>query len=178
MIAAPVEGLAGLHLLSAQPHQDARGFFGRLYCEASLRAAGLEPCGRQWSLSYNVARGTLRGMHFQADPHAETKIVRCVRGAIFDVAVDVRKDSPSFGRWFGVELTDRNFQALYIPPGFAHGFQTLTDDAEVLYAISPDFVADAARALRFDDPAVGIAWPLPPVAVSPRDAAAPLLAAL
>jgi dTDP-4-dehydrorhamnose 3,5-epimerase len=117
----------------------------------------------------------LRGLHYQADPHAETKLVRCVAGAVWDVIVDLRRESPSFGRWEAVELTAENRLAFYIPRGFAHGFQTLADETELLYAISPDYIPDAARGVRWNDPAIGVTWPLPPVALSPRDADLPLL---
>lgn len=167
--------LAGAFVLEPEPHADERGFFARTYGEREFRDLGLEPCGRQWSVSYNKRRGTLRGMHYQADPHGDTKLVRCVIGAVWDVIVDLRAGSPSRGKWVGVELTQANRLALYIPKGFAHGFQTLADDSELLYGITPDYVSEAARGIRWDDPAVAIAWPLPPVNLSPRDAALPLL---
>ena len=167
--------LAGAFVLEPEPHADERGFFARTYGEQEFRALGLEPCGRQWSVSYNKRRGTLRGLHYQADPHGETKLVRCVIGAVWDVIVDLRADSPTRGKWTGVELTQANRLALYIPKGFAHGFQTLADDSELLYGIAPDYVPEAARGIRWDDPSVSIAWRLPPVNLSPRDAALPLL---
>jgi dTDP-4-dehydrorhamnose 3,5-epimerase len=168
--------LAGAYLIEPEPHADERGFFARTYGEAEFRDLGLEPCGRQWSVSYNKRRGTLRGMHYQAEPHEETKLVRCVVGAVWDVIVDLRRASPTYGKWTAVELSQSNRLAFYIPRGFAHGFQTLAEDAELLYGISPDYVPEAARGLRWDDPTVAIAWPLPPVNLSPRDAALPLLA--
>ena len=174
MILRPT-ALAGAFVVEPEPRADERGFFARMYGDTEFRELGLESCGRQWSVSYNKVRGTLRGMHFQADPHGETKLVRCVAGAVWDVIVDLRRDSPTYGKWTGVELTQGNRLAFYIPRGFAHGFQTLADDSELLYGISPDYVPDAARGIRWNDPAVGIAWPLPPVALSPRDAALPLL---
>jgi len=167
--------LPGAFILEPQPHADERGLFARTYGEREFRELGLEPCGRQWSVSYNKRRGTLRGLHYQADPHGETKLVRCVIGAVWDVIVDLRPDSPTRGKWAGVELTQANRLALYIPKGFAHGFQTLADDSELLYGITPDYVPEAARGIRWDDPGVSIAWRLPPVNLSPRDAALPLL---
>ncbi len=168
-------GLPGAFLIDIEPRRDERGFFARTYCAATLEAHGLVACGRQWSLSQNVRRGTTRGLHYQADPHGETKIVRCVRGAVFDVIVDIRPGSPTFGQHVAVELTAESYRALYIPAGFAHGFQTLADDSELLYAITPDYVAEAARGVRWNDPALGIAWPLAPTVLSERDAQLPLL---
>jgi dTDP-4-dehydrorhamnose 3,5-epimerase len=130
----------------------------------------------QMSTSFNRRAGTLRGMHFQAEPHGEDKLVRCTRGAVFDVAVDLRADSPTLHRWHGVELSADNGIALWIPRGFAHGFQTLTNGAEVLYAMSTPFVPGSGRGVRWDDPAFGIAWPEPPPGgrtMSDRDAAYP-----
>lgn len=177
MIIQPA-GLDGVFIVEMEQRADARGFFARSYCEVEFAAAGLIPCGRQWSVSFNHQAGTLRGMHFQADPHGETKLVRCTAGAIYDVVIDLRPGSAGYGRWIAVELSAANHRALYIPAGFAHGFQTLVDDTEVLYAITPDYVAEAARGVNHADPALGISWPLPPVAVSERDAALPLLAEL
>jgi dTDP-4-dehydrorhamnose 3,5-epimerase len=167
--------LAGAYLVEPEPRSDERGFFARTYGESEFRALGLEPCGRQWSISYNIRRGTLRGLHFQAEPHGETKLVRCVAGAVWDVIVDLRRDSPTFGQWAAAELSAANRLAFYIPRGFAHGFQTLAEDSELLYGISPDYVPEAARGVRWNDPAIGIGWPLPPVALSVRDAELPLL---
>jgi dTDP-4-dehydrorhamnose 3,5-epimerase len=167
--------LTGAFLLEPEPQADERGFFARTYGEREFRDLGLEPCGRQWSVSYNKRRGTLRGMHYQADPHGETKLVRCVIGAVWDVIIDLRPGSPTYAKWTGVELTGANRLALYIPQGFAHGFQTLAEDSELLYGISPDYVPEAARGIRWDDPRISIAWRLPPVNLSPRDAALPLL---
>ena len=174
MILRPT-ALAGAFVVESEPRADERGFFARTYGESEFRELGLEPCGRQWSVSYSKWRGTLRGLHFQADPHGETKLVRCVSGAVWDVVVDLRRGSPTYGKWVGIELNRSNRLALYIPRGFAHGFQTLADDTELLYGISPDYVAEAARGIRWNDPVVAIEWPLPPVALSPRDAALPLL---
>ncbi len=119
----------------------------------------MNPAVVQCNASFNARRGTLRGMHYQAEPHGESKLVRCVRGAIFDVAVDLRADSPTFRRWHGVELSAENRLAFYIPAGLAHGFQTLADDTEMLYQMGDPYVPDAARGVRFDDPAFGIEWP-------------------
>lgn len=169
--------LAGSYIVEPERRTDDRGFFARTYCPREFAERGLVPCGGQWSISQNDRRGTLRGLHFQAEPDAEVKLVRCARGAAWDVIVDLRPGSPTYAQWDALEITGDNRLAFYIPEGFAHGFQTLADDTELLYAIVPDYVADAARGIRYDDPRIGIAWPLPPVAVSPRDAALPLLEA-
>jgi dTDP-4-dehydrorhamnose 3,5-epimerase len=123
----------------------------------------------QASASFNPRMGTLRGLHYQADPHAEQKVVRCTRGRIFDVAVDIRADSPTRGRWFSHELAEGDLRVLYLPPGFAHGFQTLADETEVSYLISPGYAPDAARGVRWDDPALGIDWPAAERIISERD---------
>lgn len=169
-------GLPGLRLLEIAPIRDERGFFARVYDRALFAEHGMEAEFPQWSVSFNAHRGTLRGLHWQAEPYPEIKLVRCTRGAIFDVAVDVSDMSPTRGRWAGVELSADNHRTLYIPPGFAHGFQTLTDDAEVLYHISTPYRADLARGLKWDDPVVGVAWPeAAHRIISDRDQALPFL---
>lgn len=164
-------------LIDIEPREDERGFFARTWCRQELTAHGLDPKVAQESISYNRRRGTLRGLHFQLPPHEEIKIVRCNHGAVFDVIVDLRPHSPTFLRWQGVELTAANHRALYIPKGVAHGFQTLTDDAEVGYQISALHVPEAARGHRYDDAAFGIAWPLPVSVISERDLGWPAFAA-
>jgi len=161
--------LDGVWVLDLDRIEDDRGFFARTWCEEEFRNQGLHDRLAQCSISWNRRRGTLRGMHYQADTHAETKIVRATRGGIFDVAVDLREQSPTFRRWFGVELTAENRRALYVPPGCAHGFQTLSDDTEVLYMISVPYVASAARGVRWNDVAFGIEWPIANPTLSPRD---------
>jgi len=156
---------------------DDRGFFARSFCTREFEAAGLDSCVAQCNVSYNLRRGTLRGMHFQRAPHAEAKLVRCTRGAIYDVIVDLRTDSPTFRRWLAVELTADNHCALYVPRGFAHGFQTLADDCEVFYQMSEFYVPDAAAGVRWNDPAFKIAWPIADPILSPRDTAYPDFAA-
>jgi len=140
---------------------DERGWFARTFDAGEFAARGLNPAVVQCNASFNARRGTLRGMHYQAEPHGESKLVRCVRGAIFDVAVDLRGGSPTLRRWHGVELSADNRLAFYIPPGLAHGFQTLSDDAEVLYQMGNPYVPEAARGVRWDDPAFAIQWPEP-----------------
>jgi dTDP-4-dehydrorhamnose 3,5-epimerase len=154
---------------------DERGWFARAFDADEFRARELNAEVVQCNASYNARKGTLRGMHYQAEPHGESKLVRCVRGAIFDVAVDLRPGSPTHARWHGVELSAENRRSFYIPAGLAHGFQTLSDDVEVLYQMGNPYVPEAARGVRFDDPAFAIRWP--PVdgerVVSQRDRAFP-----
>jgi dTDP-4-dehydrorhamnose 3,5-epimerase len=170
-----VSPLAGAYTVELEPHSDERGFFARSYCAEEFAARGLGPDLRQCSVSYNARKGTLRGMHCQDAPHEEHKLVRCTSGAIFDVIIDIRASSPTYRRWFGAELTADNRRSLFIPPGFAHGFVTLTDHAEVYYMISVAHAPAFSRGFRWNDPAFGIAWPLSPTVISARDAAYPLL---
>lgn len=168
--------LKGSYLIKPEPVSDERGHFARMFCEEEFAAHGLERRFVQRSISFNHRRGTLRGLHFQQAPHGETKIVRCTAGAVFDVLVDLRPGSPTFGKSVTCELSAANLAMLYIPEGFAHGFLTLTDNAEVYYEISQAFVPEAASGIAYDDPDIGIAWPLAPVVISARDRALPRLA--
>jgi dTDP-4-dehydrorhamnose 3,5-epimerase len=161
--------LDGAWLLRLEPHEDERGFFARLWCASEFAGRSLAGALQQCSLSYNRHAQTIRGMHYQAAPREEAKIVRCVRGAIFDVLLDLRPGSPTFQRWIGRELTADNRLSFYVPEGVAHGFQTLTDDTEVLYMISERHDPDLACGVRWNDPAFGIRWPLPPGLISTRD---------
>lgn len=167
--------LAGAALLDIEPKLDARGFFARTYCEQEFGAAGISAPISQCSISYNIAKHTLRGLHFQKPPYAEEKIVRCTSGSIFDVIVDIRPGSPTVGKWFGVELSSQSRRAIFIPKGFAHGFLTLSEHVEVLYMMSVPFVAEAAAGIRWNDPQLGIGWPAVPAVISERDASYPLL---
>jgi len=169
--------IPGAYRIEIEPVSDARGFFARTFCANEFAAHGLVTDFVQRSVSFNARRGTLRGLHYQAAPHAETKIVRCVAGAVFDVLVDLRRSSPAFGRWHGETLSADNRTMLYIPEGCAHGFQTLADATELYYEITPAYVADAGRGVAFDDPEIGIAWPLGEVVMSDADRARPGLAA-
>jgi dTDP-4-dehydrorhamnose 3,5-epimerase len=153
--------LRGVWVVEPDRFADERGWFARTFDQEEFREHGMNPDVVQCNASLNARRDTLRGMHYQAEPHGESKLVRCVRGAIFDVAVDLRRDSVSYCDWYGVELTAENGHALYIPSGLAHGFQTLTDDCEVLYQMGRAHVPDCARGVRFDDPAFAIEWPSP-----------------
>lgn len=163
--------IAGVTVVDIEPHADDRGHFARLHCPEDFAAAGHPFTPAQTSLSHNRLAGTLRGMHYQAAPHAETKLVRAVRGRIFDVAVDLRPNSPTHRRWVGVELSADNGRAVLIGEGIAHGFLTLEDGADVIYQISPRFEPGHDRGVRWDDPAFGIDWPTAPKVISARDAA-------
>jgi dTDP-4-dehydrorhamnose 3,5-epimerase len=155
---------------------DDRGWFARTFDADEFHARGLNPAVVQCNASFNTRLGTLRGMHYQAAPHGESKLVRCVRGAIFDVALDLRSESPAYRGWHAVGLSAENRRAFYIPAGVAHGFQTLVDDSEVLYQMGHHYVPDAARGVRWDDPAFAIEWPAAPAhgrLISQRDLAFP-----
>jgi dTDP-4-dehydrorhamnose 3,5-epimerase len=168
-------GLPGAFLIEVEPQCDERGLFARTFCADEFAAKGLASSFVQCSSSYNEAAGTLRGMHWQDPPHAEVKLVRCTAGAIFDAIVDLRPGSPTRGRWFSAELAAETRRMLYVPEGFAHGFQALRAGSEVFYQMSRPFAPRVSRGFRFDDPAVGIRWPLPPGAMSPRDRELPRL---
>lgn len=165
--------LAGAFRIEPQLIVDGRGAFARRFCADEFRALGLETDLVQRSISFNARAGTVRGMHFQAPPHLETKIVRCSRGAIFDAMVDLRKGSPTYGQWYGEELSADNRLMLYIPKGLAHGFQTLVDNTEVDYEITPQYVPDFGRGFRFDDPLLNIMWPIETPIISDQDKALP-----
>lgn len=167
--------LSGLKRIERQNLGDARGFLSRLFCAKELAAAGWSKPIAQINQTVTAKRGTVRGMHFQAPPHAEMKLVSCLRGAIWDVAVDLRADSPTYLTWHAEELTAANRQALLIPEGFAHGFQTLTDDCELLYLHSAPYTASAEGGINPGDPAVGVAWPLAIAEMSVRDESHPML---
>jgi dTDP-4-dehydrorhamnose 3,5-epimerase len=160
---------AGVVIIEPERVEDERGFFARSFCAREFAARGLDPRVAQCNVSFNRTRGTLRGLHFQHPPHTETKLVRCTRGALYDVAVDLRPDSPTFLVHIAVELSARNGRMLYVPEGFAHGFQTLEDDTEVFYQMSAAFSPDAAGGVRWNDPAFAIEWPLEVSAISERD---------
>jgi dTDP-4-dehydrorhamnose 3,5-epimerase len=167
--------LEGAFLLEMERHEDERGFFARAFCREELAAQGLHTEYPQCNVSFNHRRGTLRGLHFQAPPHGEVKIVRVTAGAIFDVIVDVRPASHTFRQSYAVELRAGDGRLLYIPGGFAHGFQTLEDQTEVFYWMGAEYVPDAARGYRYDDPAFSISWPLPVAVISEKDLSLPPL---
>ena len=165
----------GAWIVDPQPVADERGFFARTWCAREFAERGLEPRLAQCAVSYNSLAGTLRGIHYQAAPHAEVKLVRCTAGAVFDVVVDLRADSPSVGAWVGVELSAENRRMLYVPAGCGHGFLTLKDASEVFYQISAEHAPESAYGVRWDDPAFGITWPAPVRVISARDRNYPLV---
>jgi dTDP-4-dehydrorhamnose 3,5-epimerase len=165
--------LHGAYILDLETRPDDRGFFARAFCQKEFAQHGLKPLVAQCNTAYNHRKGTLRGLHYQLPPAAETKLVRCTRGAIFDVVVDVRPGSPTERRWVGVNLAPRAPCVLYVGEGLAHGYLTLEDDTEVSYLISTPYVAEAACGARFDDPAFAIAWPAQPEVISRRDRSFP-----
>jgi dTDP-4-dehydrorhamnose 3,5-epimerase len=163
--------LPGVFVVEPERLEDERGFFARTWCQREFETHGLNPRLVQCSVSFNRIKGTLRGMHYQAAPHAEAKLVRCTLGAIYDVILDLRPASPTLRQWIAEQLTVENRRALYIPEGCAHGFQTLADNTEVLYQMSEFYYPESARVVRWNDPAFQIAWPLPPTAISGKDLA-------
>ncbi len=168
--------LPGVFIVDIQPRHDDRGFFARAWCQREFAEHGLSDRLVQCDISFNRRRGTLRGMHLQRAPHAQPKLVRCTRGALFDAVVDIRPGSPTFGRHLAVELTAENHRMLFIPAGCAHGFQTLQDETEVFYQMSDSFVPESAVGFRWDDPAVGIPWPVAQPIMNDRDRDYPSLA--
>jgi dTDP-4-dehydrorhamnose 3,5-epimerase len=166
---------AGLYVVELAPLDDDRGFFARSFCVREFEARGLVSVVAQCNISFNKKAGTLRGLHFQAPPHEETKLVRCTRGAIYDVAVDLRPGSSTYRHWYATELTADNRRMMCIPGGFAHGFQTLLDDSEVFYQMSEFYHSESGRGLRWDDPALAIPWPLANPIMSEKDQTYPLL---
>jgi dTDP-4-dehydrorhamnose 3,5-epimerase len=161
--------LGDAYIVEPERRSDDRGFFARTWCQRAFTAQGLDANLVQCNVSFNYQKGTLRGMHFQLPPFAETKLVRCTQGAIYDVIIDLRPDSPTFQQWVGVELTAANGKALYVPKGFAHGFQTLTDDAEVFYQMSAFYEPGYAGGLRWNDPTFKIDWPMAVTVIADRD---------
>lgn len=167
--------LKDVRLIELEPHGDERGFFARTMCRAAFERHGLLSDFVQQNTSFSAQRGTLRGLHYQRQPHAEAKLVRCIRGAIVDVIVDIRKDSETYLHHQLFELTAANRHQLYVPPGFAHSFQTLTDDVEVSYLVSAAYHPEAESGLRYNDERLAIEWPMPPTVVSEKDASWPLI---
>jgi len=165
--------LRGAYTVALEKRGDERGFFARLFCEEEFAAAGIAMPIVQINNSLSAKAGTLRGMHYQLPPAAEIKVVRCIRGALFDVIVDLRPDSPTFGQWFGAELSAENRLMMVVPRGFAHGFLTLADDTEAFYLVSAAYAPEQERGLRFDDPRFGVLWPGTPIDVSAKDRAWP-----
>ena len=168
----PIEGVA---IIDLEPRSDDRGFFARSFCSDEFSEHGLLPMVEQCNISYNYKAGTMRGMHYQLSPATEAKLVRCIAGAIVDKIVDLRPDSPTYLQHVSVELSAANRRSFYVPPMFGHGYQTLTDDAEVLYQVSEKYTPGMERGLRHDDPALGLDWPLPVSVITEKDATWPLL---
>lgn len=168
MIFSPTE-LNGACRVELKRIEDARGFFARAWCRQEFTEHGLNPDLKQMNVAFSHRRGTLRGMHFQESPHAEAKLVRCTRGALYDVIIDLRPASPTFRRWLGVELTADNRQMLYVPEGCAHGYQTLADETEMYYQTTEFYAPRAARGVRYNDPAFAVKWPLPVAVISEAD---------
>jgi dTDP-4-dehydrorhamnose 3,5-epimerase len=166
--------LSGAYIINLEPNEDERGFFARTYCEREFKRLGLKPCSAQCNLSYNQKKGTLRGMHYQADPFSEAKLITCLTGAIYDVIIDLRPDSTTYGQWFSSEIrASRRRSMLYVPEYFAHGFQTLEDDTEVFYQMSEFYYPESARGLRWNDPAFNIDWPEGQRLISVKDQSYP-----
>lgn len=161
--------LKGSFIIEIEKHEDERGFFGRSWCVNEMKDHGINMNILQANISLNKRKGTLRGMHYQLAPHQEAKLVRCSKGSIFDVIIDLRKDSHTFKKWIGVELTQENYKMLYIPEDFAHGFITLDDDSEISYLMSEIYVPDAGATIRWNDPLFNIKWPLEPMILSEKD---------
>jgi dTDP-4-dehydrorhamnose 3,5-epimerase len=161
--------LPGAFLIDLQPGHDDRGYFARTFCVEEFATHGLETSFAQHSISYSARKGTLRGMHYQREPNSEVKVVRCVKGRIWDVIIDIRPDSPAYCRWLPFELSGETGDQVYVPAGFAHGFQTLCDDVVVNYLISVPYARQAACGIRYDDRAFGISWPLPVTEISAKD---------
>lgn len=161
--------LQGAYIIDIQPHKDARGFFARAFCQHEFAEHGLKPVIAQANIASNRAKGTLRGMHFQCPPAAESKLVRCTRGAILDIIVDLRPESPTYLQHIAVELTADNFRALYVPERFAHGYQALQDDTDTSYQVGEFYTPSTEGGLRYNDPRLGLEWPLPITAITDKD---------
>jgi dTDP-4-dehydrorhamnose 3,5-epimerase len=167
--------LAGAYIIDIEARADSRGFFARVFCQEEFADHGLKPTIAQSNIAFNARKGTLRGMHFQFPPAAETKLVRCTRGAILDIIVDLRPESPTYLEHVAVELTGDNHRALYVPERFAHGYQVLEDATETSYQVGEFYTPDAEGGLRYDDPRLGLTWPLPITEMSEKDAQWPML---
>lgn len=161
--------LKGSYVIELEPFKDERGFFARSWCKNEFKQQGLNDVFVQCNISFNKKKGTIRGMHYQDIPYSETKLVRCTRGAIFDVIIDLRKNSETYKKWIGIEITEENRKMIYIPSGFAHGFQTLRDNSEVFYQISEFYNPEYAKGVRWDDESFKIKWPIETIIISDRD---------
>ena len=166
--------LPGAYIIDLEPLSDERGFFARTFCQEEFKSHNLNITIAQANISYNKTKGTLRGLHMQLPPSEESKLIKCIRGAIYDVIVDLRKNSATFKQWIGVELNADNHQMLYVPEGFAHGFITLENNTEVIYQMSQFYKPGSEKGFRFNDPAFDITWPMQPIVISERDKNFPL----
>lgn len=166
--------IKGAYVIDIKRIEDERGFFGRAFCHQEMKAKGLNGNVAQTNLSSNKKRGTLRGLHYQQAPHEESKLVRCTRGSLFDVLVDLRKNSATYCQWFGIELSADSFRMLYVPEGCAHGFITLEDNTDIMYQVSEFYAPSAEKGLLWNDPAFGIQWPIEPIVISEKDKKQPL----
>lgn len=162
--------LNGAYVIDIEKKEDNRGFFARTFCAQEFLSNELDSTFVQANTSFNYKKGTLRGMHFQKSPYEEDKLVRCTKGSIFDVIIDLRKDSPTYKKWFGVELSEENRKSLFVPKGFAHGYMTLEDNSEVTYLVTEFYTPEADSGIKFNDPAFNIEWPMDPVVISEKDA--------
>ena len=169
MIFSPTP-LSGSYTIELEPFKDERGWFARFYCKKEFQQIGHKAEWVQMNHSFTSEQAVIRGMHFQLYPYSETKMVRCIAGEVYDVIIDLRKDSPTFLQWFGIELSAKNKKALYIPDGFAHGFQTLADNTELIYHHTAYYMPESESGIRYDDPAISVQWPLPVSTLSNRDA--------
>ena len=167
-------GISGAYLIDLEKKEDERGFFARAFCSDLFREHRLIDRFVQCNVSYSHKAGTLRGMHYQLAPHAEVKLIRCTAGAIYDVMIDLRPQSPTYKEWIGIQIDAIHHQMLYVPEGFAHGFETLVDHTEIFYQVSAPFSPLAERGIRWNDPAFGIEWPLPVAVISTKDSEHPL----
>jgi dTDP-4-dehydrorhamnose 3,5-epimerase len=167
--------VSGAFVIDLEPRRDERGFFARTFCKCEFEEHGLKPPTLQFNAGFNHLKGTVRGLHYQVSPATEVKLIRCVRGGVYEVIVDMRPDSPTYLQCCGVELTETNHRLLYIPEMFAAGHQALTDNSEIAYQSSEFYTPECERGVRYDEPAIGIRWPLPPTRISDKDASWPLL---
>lgn len=167
--------LEGAYVVELEKREDERGFFARAFCVDEFAEHGLKTEIKQSNLSGSVHKGTTRGLHYQVAPMAEVKFIRCIKGSVFDVLVDMRPESPTYKQWFGLELTEENQTAIYIPEGFAHGHQTLKDNSQIMYLTTQVYSPEHERGIRWNDPAIGVQWPLEPTVVSDKDQSWPLL---
>lgn len=161
--------LAGAYLIELESHEDERGFFARNFCQEEFAAHGLKTQIMQSNISYNRTKGTIRGMHYQVFPHEEAKLISCIKGAVYDIIVDIRKESTTYLQWLGIELNETDYEMIYVPEGFAHGFQALENNAVLLYQMFEKYHSESARGIRWNDPSLNITWPIKNFIISEKD---------